>query len=251
MSKVIKPNEQFIAGLDELPLFKCLTGEQRQILADCATVIYCDPGEFLFREGDRAEGFFILKCGRTKMRRMSSSGKEVVLHLSSPPQMIGCKGLTAPGTRYPADAVAVDSVIAIGFKREHFLSQVSHIPDVFFSLLVELNHRLSEIYTLQSTMLEPTERRIATLLLNQAAAGHDWAEMHSLKPIHITKSLIAAIVGTTTETAIRILSRWKKAGLISSERGKITIEDVDGVCSLAEYDVVGSGSENITLGFSV
>ena len=192
MPKVIKPNDQFIDGLASLPLFQSLTRPEREVLVNCATVIHCEPGEFLFREGEPAEGFFILKCGRTKMRRISSSGKEVVLHLSSPPHMIGCKGLTAKGSTYPADAVAVDPVIALGFKRENFLNQVSHVPGVFFSLLVELNHRLSEIYTLQSNILEPIEKRIANLLLNQAVSNHEKWDLKNLRPVMITKSLIAS-----------------------------------------------------------
>jgi CRP/FNR family transcriptional regulator len=251
MPKVIKPNDRFIESLTALPLFQCLTPQQRKVLVDCATVIYCEPGEFLFREGDRAEGFFILKSGRTKMRRISSSGKEIVLHLSSPPQMIGCKALTAPGTTYPADAVAVDAVIALGFKRENFLDKVAHVPGVFFSLLVEFNHRLSEIYTLQSNLLEPIEKRIANLLLNQAHPNPDDPDMSDLRPIHLTKSLIASIVGTTTETAIRILSRWRKMGLIQSERGKITVTNSEGICRIAEWNPEKAHMQDITLGFTV
>nr|WP_243435879.1 Crp/Fnr family transcriptional regulator [Acanthopleuribacter pedis] len=217
-------------------------------MAECASVVSYEPGEFLFREGEPAERFFILKRGRVKMRRLCRSGKEAVLHLSAPPHMIGCKGLTIPGSRFPADAVAVDPVIALGFRREVFLKQVAHIPEVFFSLLVELNRRLSEIYTLQATLLEPTEKRIAILLLNQAGVDPALPDGRAPKPIHMTKSLIAAIVGTTTETAIRVLSRWKKTGLICSERGKITIRDLAGIYAIAEIEASPPGP---VLGFQV
>lgn len=234
MVKIIKPNDAFISGLTELPLFQCLDKTQRGTLLACSEVVGCEPGEVLFEEGDPAEVFYILKCGRVKMRRISSAGKEIVLHLSSPPQMIGCKGLTMPGSRFPAGAVAVDSVIALSFRRERFLKQVAHIPDVFFSLLVELNRRLSEIYSLQASALEPIEKRIAILLLNQAFPDSMEYHRSHLKPVMMTKSLIANIVGTTTETAIRILSRWKKAGLIQSERGKIIIVKLSEITRLAE-----------------
>lgn len=234
MLKTIQPNEAFISGLIDLPLFQCLNPNQRRTLLACSVVVGCDPGDVIFNEGDPADTFYILKCGRVKMRRMTTSGKEVVLHLSAPPHMIGCKGLTMPGSRYPADAVAVDKVIALGFGREKFLAQVAHIPDVFFSLLIELNRRLIDFYSLQANALEPIEKRIATLLLNQASGqAADFSE-HDLKPVFMTKGLIANIVGTTTETAIRILSRWKKSGLIRSERGKITILDVKEICRIAE-----------------
>lgn len=247
MVKHIQPNEAFISSLANLPLFQCLDLDQRSTLLACADIVGCEPGELLFSEGDQAEAFYILKCGRVKMRRISTSGKETVLHLSSPPQMIGCKGLTMPGSRYPADAVAIDSVIALGFRRKNFLQQVSHIPDVFFSLLIELNRRLSEIYSLQAHAMEPIEKRVAILLLNQASEDSIEVVGPALKPIYMTKSLIANIVGTTTETAIRILSRWKKAGLIQSERGKIMIVDAEAVCEIAEAPYVTEDDQKINV----
>jgi len=234
--KTVVPNQHFMDGLVDMPLFRGLDSAQRNTLIQCARVVAAEPGEYLFREGEPAEGFFIIKTGRVKMRRITNAGREVVLHLSSPPQMIGCKGLTLPGSRYPADAVAVDAVIALRFVRELFLEQVGEVPDVLFSLLVNLNRRLLEIYTLQSAILEPTEQRVATLLLNQAMP-EGWEEGRDLdqkpRPVRITKSLIAAIVGTTTETAIRLLSTWKKKGFIRSERGKIDILSVEAISRIA------------------
>ena len=235
--KTIKANEHFLNSLGELPLFKSLDGLQRRTLFECATVFACEPGEVIFREGEPAEAFYILKNGRVKMRRLLVSGKEVVLHLSSPPHMIGCKGLTMPGSRYPADAVAVDNAIVLRFQRASFLEKVAHAGDVFFSLLVELNHRLSEIYSLQAAAQAPVEQRIAILVLNQLrpqGRPPHGDEAGTPRTLRITKGLIAAIVGTTTETCIRILSKWKKAGLIDSERGKTIVLDIPAIVAISQ-----------------
>ncbi len=233
--KTIHPSAAFLATLADLPLFAGLAERQRETLLHCAQALAFEPGETLFREGEPAEGFFILKTGRAKIRRLSPSGHEVVFQLAAPPHMIGCKGLTLPGSRYPADGVAVDAVIALRFTRERFLRSAADTPDVFFSLLVDMNRRLSEIFTMQSALQEPVEQRIATLLLNQALprdVDPDEWRGQSVREIRITKSLIAAIVGTSTETAIRILSKWRKQGLIRSQRGKIEIEDLEAIHDL-------------------
>ena len=223
--------------LKELPMFAGLTPNQRKALMKCAYIIRCNAGECLFKEGEEASGFFILRRGRVKMRKISSSGHEVVLHLSSPPHMIGCKALTIPGSTYPADAVAIEEVEALRFTRELFLKTVAETPDVFFGLLIDMNRRLNEIYTLQSSLLEPIQKRIASLLLQQALPQgttlEDW-NGEPLREIKLTKSLIASIVGTTTETAIRILSKWRKKGFVGSERGKLWITDIDAIIDLAE-----------------
>lgn len=221
----------------KLPLFDSILPGQRITLASIAQMVECSAGDSLFLEGDPAEGFFILVRGRVKMRKISSSGNEVILHLSSPPHMIGCKALTLPGSSYPADAVAVDDVRALRFTRNRFMLAVSEFPDVFFGLLVDLNRRLNEIYSLQSSLMEPMERRIAILLLQQAlpkdANPEKWRD-YPLFEVRLTKSLIASIVGSTTETAIRILSRWRKAGLIVSERGRIRIKQPEAVYKLTQ-----------------
>ncbi len=220
----------------EIPMFSGLTRRQCEILMQCAYIIRCNAGELLFHQGDPAGGFFLLRKGRVKMRKISSNGHEVILHLAAPPHMIGCKALTLPGSTYPADAVAIEAVESLRFTRDRFLKAVSESPDVFFSLLIDMNRRLSEIYTLQANLLEPVQQRIATLLLHQAlppdASIDDW-EDHPLVEIRLTKSLIGSIVGTTTETAIRIMSKWRKEGVITSERGKIVLKKPGAVYELS------------------
>jgi CRP/FNR family transcriptional regulator len=223
--------------LGGLPMFAGLDPEQRLALSRCALVERFKSEEILFREGGLAEGFYILKSGRVKMRKISRTGHEVVLHLASPPSMIGCRALTWKGSSYPADAVAVEDVEALRFTRDLFLHAVSTVPDVFFGLLIDMNRRLAEIYTLQASLLEPVEQRIATLLFHQALPQNieaaSWHQ-HPLHEVRLTKSMIAAIVGTTTETAIRVLSRWKKCGWISSSRGRIRLaqpEEIYRLCS--------------------
>lgn len=235
--KVLKPSMDFVDHLTDLPLFSSLAREERCALLKTAHLVSCEPGEFLFREGEPAQGFFILKTGRVKMRRITVSGHEAVLHIASPPHMIGCKGLTLQDSVYPADAVAIDASIALRFTRERFLSQAAHMPEVFFSLLVNLNQRLSEVFVLRATAQEPVAQRIATFLLLQAMprneALDDWTK-HPLKDVRLTKRLIAATVGTTTETAIRVLSKWNKQGIIESRRGQITILKPSKIAALAQ-----------------
>lgn len=150
---------KFSRHLTDLPLFSSLSQEQHEVLLQNAEVIGYEAGEILFRGGDPAESFYILRTGRVKISRVSPSGHEVVLHLAAPPHMVGCRGLTRPESCYSADGIAVDAVVALRFTRQRFLKAVAHIPQVFFSMLVDMTLRLNESYTLQSALLEPVEQR--------------------------------------------------------------------------------------------
>ncbi len=224
--------EDVQATLVGLPMFANLSKTEATALSQCARVQAFEADELLFSEGDRADSFYILKSGRIKMRKFSPRGNEVTIHIAKPPNMIGCRALTSKHSAYPADAVALDPGVAVRFTRERFLKAVSDSPDVFFGLLVDMNLRLYEIYSLQSALMEPVGQRIATLLFNQAlpceVGVEDWPG-HPLAEIRLTKSVIASIVGTSTETAIRILSKWKKANYIESTRGRIRIIDPESI----------------------
>jgi len=225
MRQAIKPLP-VLDPMAQLPMFSHMTEDERRTITRCSEQVWCEPGDTLFREGEPAEGFFILKRGRVKMRKISASGHEVILHLATPPNMIGCKALTMPGSSYPADAVVIEEVEAFRFTPARFMTAVAENPHVFFSLLIDLNRRLGEIYTVQAAALEPVEQRIATLLLQQALpedAELDQWNSFPVREVRLTKTIIGSIVGTTTETAIRTLSRWKKKGLIDSDRGVIRL----------------------------
>ncbi|MCB1041722.1 MAG: Crp/Fnr family transcriptional regulator [Acidobacteria bacterium] len=223
--------------LGDLPMFAGLELQEREALSRCASLVLGQTDDRLFEEGEPANGFFILRSGRVKMRKISPSGHEVVLHVATPPNMIGCRALTSTGTSYPATAVCMEQVEALRFTRDKFLQAVSDSPDVFFGLLIDLNRRLKEIYTLQSALMEPVEQRIATLLLHQALPKDrelsDWRK-YPLQEVKLTKSVIGSIVGTSTETAIRILSRWKKKGLIGSERGSTRVLNPEAIYEIAQ-----------------
>jgi len=222
--------------IDKLPMFAALTRAQREALLKCAYTVERKAGAALFHEGDPAGDFYILLRGRVKMRKISSTGHEVILDLATSPHMIGCKALTRPGSTYPADAIAIEDTAALRFSRDRFIKVVAEVPDVFFTMLVNMNMRLSEIYTLKAALMEPVELRIATLLLQQAlpvnADPENWHQ-YPISEVKLTKTLIAAIVGTTTETTIRILSRWRKRGLISSERGLTRVLRPDAILEIS------------------
>ncbi len=212
----------------DLPMFRGLDDQQLQGLLDRSqTTRYC-AGERIFRAGDAADRFLILRRGRVKLRRFSGNGQEVALHIAAPPQMIGCKALTTPGSVYPADAVALDEVHALSFRRDPFIEAAGQCPGVFFELLVNLHQRMSQILTIQAAKFEPVQQRIATLLLQQAlprdAELEEWPR-RPIREVRLTKSLIASMAGAATETAIRVLSKWSKAGWIESKRARISLKD--------------------------
>ena len=212
----------------DLSIFRALEPERREKLIRSGAMVCFSKGEPLFLDHSPATAFFIIQSGRVKLRRVSNSGHEVVLHLAGAGHLIGSTALAGSGQNYALDAIAFEPVTALRFCRRQFLEAASGKPEVFMSLLSDLSSRLEDIYTTRETMHKPVPQRIAALLIKQAlppdVASVEWTR-HPLNEVRLTKSQVATFVGTTTETATRILSKWRKRGLIDSGRGRLSLKN--------------------------
>jgi CRP/FNR family transcriptional regulator len=89
---------------------------------------------------------------------------------------------------------------------------------------------------LKSIASGKVEERIAKLLIELGdKIGKETDEGYLVIEAPITRQDIAEMTGTTVETAIRIMSKWKKEGRIEAQRGKIVLKDLDYLEELAGY----------------
>lgn len=229
-------SEQIESVLFDVPIFKGLDDKGRMKLINSGSRFSYNPGESLFLEHSQTSNFFIVESGRVKLRKVSSSGHEVVLHLAGPGHLIGCTALVSPEKLYSLDAIAFEKLTVIRFCRQQFLEAISGKPELLINLLSDLSNRLDDIYANRETMHRPVPQRIAALLIKQAlppdVASREWT-CHPLGEVKMTKSQVALFVGTTTETATRILSKWKKRGLIESARGRLSLLDPAGIYEMS------------------
>ena len=172
-------------------------------------------GNFIFWEGDALQRFYLVREGRVRILKQSSSGKEFTVAFFGPREMFG--GVAAfEGKPYPASAQAVTKTRVLGIRREEFLVFLTNHPAVALKIINVLGVRLREAHErLRDLAAEKAERRLAKILLMLSS---------KISPnLPFTRQEIADMAGTTTETAIRVLSRLKAGGIIHSARGKIVI----------------------------
>lgn len=183
-------------------------------------------GEFIFWEGDTPNLFYVVAEGRIKVLKHSSSGKEFIIAFFDPGEMFG-EVAVFEGRAYPASAQAVTDARVLGINKEDFLSFLGTHPQVAIGIIGILSGRLRDAQgRLKDFAGERVEQRIARILL-----------MLSLKlgpRLPFTRQEIADMAGTTTETAIRVMSRLKDGGVIRSTRGRIIIDDETRLKSLSE-----------------
>jgi len=199
-----------------LPL-AVLEPQELQELAGLAVERRLEPDEYVFREGDPPEWFYVVERGRVKMLKHASSGRDFIIAVFGPGEMFG-EVAVFNNVPYPASAQAVDETLALGIRREDFLSFLAHNPSVSLRVINVLGSRLRDAHTrLRDLAGERVEQRVASILLML------YSKLGTTLPF--TRQEIAEMAGTTTETAIRVMSRLRGGGIIRSTRGKITILD--------------------------
>ncbi|MFH1125240.1 MAG: Crp/Fnr family transcriptional regulator [Pseudomonadota bacterium] len=178
-------------------------------------------GQFMYSEADLLEYFYVVAEGRLKILKHSPSGKDVIVAFSGPGEILGNVSLSSEKPHfYSAQAVLDTKVLAI--KSDDLRTFLSNDLQVGFEVLRKMllvaDQRLtSALRRLVDLAAERAEHRLAYTLFTLSS------EVGCTLPF--TRQEVAQMAGTTTETAIRFVSRLKKAGVVRAPRRKIHIID--------------------------
>ena len=196
-------------------IFGCLQDNELEELAGNAILRSYKPGSFIFWEGDSPHYFYIVAKGRVKALKNASSGREVTIAFFENYEMFG-EVAVFQNMPYPASAEAVVDTDILQINMDDFLSFLGRSPQVALRIISILGERLREAQErFKDIAGERVEQRIARILLMLSGKNG---------PVLLYKRQeIAEMSGTTTETAIRIMVRFKEMEVIDSARGKITI----------------------------
>lgn len=227
-----------MATIDELlkssTLYRSLGADDQKRLAQVSIAKGFERGETIFSEGDAPDFLVTIASGRVKVVKMMPSGKEIILEIFGPGDPVGAV-VAYEGRPYPASAVAIERSHCILVRRTEFFALLERHPSLVRGFLtgmalriVELTRRIPEVAGGR------VETRFAHLFLKLAdRVGRPHAAGRFL-PLPLSRQELADLTGTTTETCIRIMSRWGKQGLVSTEREGFLVRDLDELRRLAD-----------------
>jgi CRP/FNR family transcriptional regulator len=211
--------------LRSIPLFASLSDDELANLVPMFSQKNIDKDDYVFFEGDPPLWVYIVIEGRIKLLKYSEDGKAVILHLLQPGEMFG--GVAAFGRRpYPSTAQALLPSSILQIPGPDFYQIMGRHPEVSNQVVRELANQLIEAHeTMKNLAVERVEQRIAHTVLKLARRNKDDASKRMTIDVPLTRQDIAEMAGTTVETTIRVLSKWRKAGLVGSQNGKVVIYD--------------------------
>lgn len=221
-----------MVDLNKISLFNSLTPDELKEIHPYIIKVSVKKKDVIFSEGDPSEWFYIVLNGKVKITKLSQEGKEIILEIIAPTDFFG--GLAViKGFPYPANAIAMEDTELLKISRSNLMRILDRFPGLMYCMALQLGDRMKESHeTLKNIALERVEARIAALLLKLADKTGKKIEGGVLIDMKLTKQDIAEMVGTTVETSIRTMSKFKKLGMVSDREGKIIIKDIKKLQSL-------------------
>jgi CRP/FNR family transcriptional regulator len=215
-------------ALTACPLFGGLEESYRRTLAGVMVLREAEKGDYLFFQGDRAEGFYVVVKGKVKVHRLAPDGREQVLHLFGPGEVVG-EVPVFQGGNYPACAAAEGRVEALYLPGERFLELGEENPTILMEMLAVLSMRLRKFVGLIDDLsLKEVSARLAKHLLDlRSRAGEDRFRLDS------SKTVLASKIGTISATMSRTFAKMQKRGILAVKGEEITVHDPDALLALA------------------
>lgn len=224
------PHNQGVAtNLDELlgrtAIFRRLSAEDRQRVANVARVSSFEKGDHLFRQGDPSETLYVIVFGRVKVFKTTVRGTDLILEIFGPGDPVGAVAVYE-SRPYPASAAALEPTTCLLVPRQAFFSLIDTYPSLVRGLLTGLTHRLAELTNrLAELSTGRIDARLARFFLKLADTIGQSAPEGTFIPLALSRQELADMIGTTVETAIRIMSRWGKENLVRTEKDGFVIQD--------------------------
>jgi CRP-like cAMP-binding protein len=215
-----------IKAFKACPTFAGLSENQLSEIAAFARPLHFKKGAFVFHQGDSPNFFYVVQQGIVKTFKVSALGKHIIVKIASFGDTLNASALF--GEKHFVSAQAIDEVVVLSIRKKEYLSLVNKYPLIAMNIVTILGKGLDNEYErILDLVGETVEHRLCNFLY-----------MLFIKfgtTLSLTREELAELAGTTTETAIRVLSRLKAAGIISSTRGKIVILNQAKLQSLAEH----------------
>ena len=217
-------------NLSQVDLFNGLSLQQLDEVASIVADKKYKKGELIFADGDDGIGFYIVISGRVKVYKVSPDGKEQIMHIFGPGQPFA-EVPVFEGSRYPANAGAMEPSRLFFFPKKAFVELIHANPSLAMNMLASLSQRLKQFsYLIESLSLKEVPGRLASYLLYLSDKNGSIDEFD----LDIAKSQLASLLGTIPETLSRIFTKLSQKELISINGPRIMILDRTGLEYLAE-----------------
>jgi len=202
-------------------LFASIPSGELETIASFAVPKPLRKGDYLFHEGAASDGFYVVQRGAINVHRVSATGKEQVIHVFRAGHSFAEAALASEGG-YPADARAIEDSTVLLIPKADFLGLLRGRPELALRMLSSMSQHLRVLVGLLDDLtLKDVESRLANWLLKRCPRPLGTAAVTF--QLDRTKRVLAAELGTVSETLSRTLAKFRDDRLVRVAGRTITV----------------------------
>ncbi|MBP2282541.1 CRP-like cAMP-binding protein [Flavobacterium sp. CG_23.5] len=216
----------------EFSSLKALTKNELVHLSDCKTSRTIKKGEVIFEEGENVNGIYCIKDGVCKLTKLTPNGKDNIVKLVTKGELLGQRSMISDEPVNLSAVALEDMQVCFIPKTEvmgFFNKNNQFSMNVMKTICGDLKDADHHVVNLAQKTVK--ERLAETLLYLHDTFGQN--EDNTLK-VQLSRDELASMIGTATESCIRLLSDFNKLGLIELTGKKILLKDINKLKRLAE-----------------
>lgn len=228
-------NRNFLSVFNEDSFREVLSEEDFKKYIEAKKEIHVHKGQLLFEEDENPHGVYFIKEGTVKLSKSGVYGKDQILRFIKEGDLIGYRSLLIE-ENFQAKAEAMSEVTAVFVPGEVFLHMLNVDSQLSFAMLQKFAYELGESSNTVTYLAQKTvrERLAEVLLLLEQKLGTD---PEGFIKIALTREEVANLIGTATESAIRLISEFKSDHLIETEGRNIKILNHDKLIKLGHVNI--------------
>jgi CRP-like cAMP-binding protein len=187
-----------------------------------------EKGSFLFQEGAAAEEMYIIQSGILQISKIIPDGRELTLRMCSGGDFVGELQLFSPSPKYLLSARVIESGQVAVIKRDLFEEKLSQDLPLSFEFIKWMSQQYRKTQTrFRDLVLHGKKGALYSTLIRISNSYGIQTNKGIYIDLPLTNQELANFCGTSREVVNRLLSDLRKSGVISIERGQITIHDLD------------------------
>ena len=221
LEKQIYIENRFLSVFNDKAFKEILSKEDYNKYINAKQTQFFNKGETLFEEGKAVEGVFFIESGTAKLFKVGFTKKEQILRFIKEGDIVGYRSLLV-GEPFQATAEAMSDLQAIFIPSEVFIHLLEVDSQLSYAMLQKICFELGESANIVTFLAQKTvrERLAEVLLMLEQKLGTD---AEGFIKISLTREDIANLIGTATESAIRLISEFKQDKYIEVEGRNIKV----------------------------
>ena len=203
------------------PPFGELSGEQLAEVVERLRTERLADGRWLYRQGDRADRFYVVREGQIALFRQSSEGRESIITIVGPDEVFGDELIFLDEATHDLNARAVGEVTLLSIDRAGFRAFLEESPALALCLLGTLHRRQTMLLDhIERLTLQDATQRLMAYLLDRVGDGRGPQRLE----LSLPKSTLAAHLSIQPETLSRILGRLKECEYLREEGEALVVQ---------------------------